>query len=207
MQQAQQNGPIPTGAISKSGGNLQLPPSGPQLPAATSALTPAAATPQATGPAAAAVATPTPATVPQAPGQPPAINPSPDPAKPAVNGSTADAAPVTNFQTTHYGYADDKTPDSETKKGNGAFGKLTPGALALTDSMAKSLGANPGDTIELQDAQGNKHQGTYLDRAPQSNNRVDIYDPSGSEKAGAPFNAVSARKVSSTASKLFPKLS
>ena len=88
--------------------------------------------------------------------------------------------------------------DPETAQGNGKFGKLTPGSLALTDSMAQSIGAKPGDKIELKDAQGATHVGQYLDRAPQPEKRVDIYDPNGSEKKGAPFQAVSARRIPSS---------
>ncbi len=107
---------------------------------------------------------------------------------------------MTGFNTTHFGYKDDPTPDSDTEAGNGKWGKLVDGdSLALNDTMAKMVGAKPGDKIELKDAKGNTRVGTYIDKVPDKDGpgpRLDIYNPTGSEKGGTPFSAVSARKLS-----------
>jgi hypothetical protein len=124
---------------------------------------------------------------------------------------------ITGFQTSHFGNADDPNGDTLTKAGKGAFGPLVAGdSLALKDTTAKMLGVRPGDKIELADNAGNKKVGTYIDRVPEkdpktgkpiSGERIDIYDPTGSEKKGVPFNAISARKMTTTsaAQTLYPK--
>ena len=125
------------------------------------------------------------------------------------------APTVTDFKTSHYGYSDDPTPDSYTKAGKGAFSDLVEGkSLALSDTTAQNLGAKPGDEIELTDANGNKRVGSYDDRVPAKDpktgevlkgNRIDIYDPKGSEKKGEPFLAVSARRLKSAAETIYAK--
>lgn len=110
---------------------------------------------------------------------------------------------VTDFQTTHYGYKDDPYMDSYTAKGEGKFGKLRDSSVALTDSMAKKMGIKPGEEMELKDKAGNIRIGTYDDRAPQKDNRIDLYNPKGSQKAGEPFIAVSARVVRSKAKTMY----
>lgn len=101
-------------------------------------------------------------------------------------------------KTTHYGYKDDPYMDDFTRGGQSASGiALRSGSVAITASMAKKMGLGKpdGSPIELVDANGNKRPGTYDDFAPEKDDRIDIYDPNGSQKKGAPFNAVSARKV------------
>ena len=80
---------------------------------------------------------------------------------------------------------------------NGAFFNLKniPGAVALSDSMAAKLGVKYGDTFQGVDLKGNKRMLTYADRAPESDDRIDYYDPSGSEKGGEPVKFTSARKI------------
>ncbi len=121
--------------------------------------------------------------------------------------------PVTGFNATHYGYPDDKTPDSNSAKGIGAFNdnKLGPNSVAISDDVAKKLGLDTvrgGGTVELKDSKGNSRLVTYDDRAPE-NGRIDLYDPTGSEKKGQPFDAVSAIKVSggknTAANAIYPK--
>lgn len=100
------------------------------------------------------------------------------------------------IKTTHYGYPDDPYMDKYTKAGKGKWGKLAgEESLALTDSMAEKLGVKPGDVIETTDDKGKVRKGVYIDRAPQDDHRIDIYDPSGSEKKGEPYKIVKARKV------------
>lgn len=187
--------------------------------ASTATATPAVAPVASASIAGAAGAAPSPAAAPAA-----SVAPIPETtteqAAPApktqagANGLTVpegeSASTVTGFQTTHYGYPDDETPDENTKAGKGKWGPLVDGdSLALTDSMAQKIGAKPHDKIELKDAKGNTRVGTYIDRAPESDDRVDIYNPKGSKKGGTPFSAISAKKiesrVASTAETLYPK--
>jgi hypothetical protein len=115
---------------------------------------------------------------------------------PSVTGDASDDWQA-NVETTHYAYKDDNTPDRNSKNGIGAFGDnpLTPGAVALSPSMEARMKANPGDVIEMQDAKGDVRRGYFADRTSQkiTNDRVDLYDPHGSEAAGSPFTAVSFR--------------
>ena len=60
--------------------------------------------------------------------------------------------------------------------------------------MAKQIGAKPGDQLKAIDSNGNTHMVSYDDVAPEANNRVDIYDPHGSEKAGEPYQIQSISK-------------
>lgn len=80
---------------------------------------------------------------------------------------------------THYGYPGDSTPDGNSSRGIGAFGyDSTPGSLiagysvALTVSAATLLGVQPGQEFSYQ---GRTFR--YDDVAPESDPRIDIYDP------------------------------
>jgi hypothetical protein len=103
-------------------------------------------------------------------------------------------------ETTHYGYSDDSTPDTNSTNGVGAFGKnpLSPGVVALSPSLEATTGAQPGAVIEMRDENGNKRLGYFGDRTSQklTNDRIDLYDPHGSEANGAPFQASKFRVLS-----------
>lgn len=112
----------------------------------------------------------------------------------------------TPFKTTNYGTADDKTPDSNTKAGVGnAANPLTPNAVALTSTMAQQLQAKPGDVLKLTDTQGQTHYVYYGDTAPESDARIDLYNPNGTE-ANQPYTVVTAANLggASTAPSTFP---
>lgn len=144
---------------------------------------------------------------------------------PAAAAPTAapDAKEVTGgFKTTHFGYPDDENGDAQTKAGNGAFGKFASHnvpkngyGIALTDSMAEKLGVpktaaegGGGEEFDLKTTDGRTLPGIRVDRAPQSNeDRVDIYDPNGSKKAGEPFQIASIRRkgvVRTAANAIYP---
>lgn len=128
---------------------------------------------------------------------------------------TAPGSAVTDFETTHYGNADDPNGDTLTKQGKGAWSDLQEGrSLALNKAAAEQLGVKPGDEIELGDAKGNTRTGRYDDQVPEKDpktgkpingTRIDIYDPKGSEKKGVPFAATTARRVKTAAETLYPK--
>ena len=186
-QAANANAPTPTGSISKPLG-------GANTFSAPTAVSPDLPQPEA--------ATPPPrSTIPPGPGAAAAADKA-APLPGDAPAATTAKGEISDFQTTHYGYPDDKTPDTNTKNKKGAFGPLTVGSLALSDDRAKALGAKPGDTIEIQDTKGNTHQGVYVDRVPIGG-RIDIYDPTGSEAKGEPFKGVKARRIGSTANVLF----
>lgn len=87
-------------------------------------------------------------------------------------------------KTTQFGYANDLTPDrnSNVLRIGNRDNPLTPHAVALTDSMRDAQNALPGDTIETIDSKGNKRFGYFGDRAPESDPRVDFYQPQGFDK-------------------------
>lgn len=68
---------------------------------------------------------------------------------------------------------------------------LTAHAAALTRLMQQQLKATPGDVIELTDGKGHKTDEYFADRAPESDARVDMYQPQGFDKSIPDFqNAV-----------------
>jgi len=108
-------------------------------------------------------------------------------------------------ETTHYGYGDDTTPDRNSRNGIGAFDNpLSSGAVAVSRSLEKKMDLLPGDVIEMSGQNGEKRYGYFADRTSDklTNDRIDLYDPHGSEEKGAPFNAVSYRKVGGGSAKL-----
>lgn len=83
-------------------------------------------------------------------------------------------------QATGYGFKNDPNGDSLTRGGWGfRDNQLTPHAAALSDITAAQTHANPGDVIELVDANGNKKFSYYADRSPQNKPNVDLYEPQG----------------------------
>jgi hypothetical protein len=103
---------------------------------------------------------------------------------------------------THYAYPGDNggTPggkiDSDSARGIGAFpfssapGSLIPGySAALTDSAAAAYGIQPGQQFTITTTGGQTYNLVYADRAPESDQRVDIYDPQGQLPGGNNFSA------------------
>jgi hypothetical protein len=135
---------------------------------------------------------------------PAAVAPAVNPAKVQITPMTKNAPSVTGFETTHYGYADDTTPDSYTREGLGAGGPLRPGDVAITKSLAARFGLNVnardknndfGKQLDLINSAGHSIRVRVQDLAPEDDDRIDIYDPAGSEAGGVPFNATQARLV------------
>lgn len=102
----------------------------------------------------------------------------------------ANAAPGTIL--THYAYPGDSTPDSLSAQGIGAFNS-TPGSLvalqsaALTTSAAQQYGVSPGQSFSITSG-GQTYNLVYADHAPESDSRVDIYDPNGVLPGGNNFS-------------------
>jgi hypothetical protein len=95
---------------------------------------------------------------------------------------TADTNPGMRMRVTQYGYSDDPYMDSNTLKGLGIQNRrLEPGvSMALTRSAAKALGVKPGDWVKIEyKGKGGTQIRRYDDRAPQADQRVDLYNPSG----------------------------
>ena len=117
--------------------------------------------------------------------------------------------PHDSIRSTSYGYANDKTPDSNSAAGIGAFvsdeeaariksgentpNKLAPGDMAVSKDMRRSLaaaGVKPGQTFTVHYADGTTHTGRYMDHTADSITsddgttknivgRFDVYSPDG----------------------------
>jgi len=95
---------------------------------------------------------------------------------------TKDTNPGIRMKTTQYGYEKKGQPgyDSNSAAGRGKWHKLEPGvSAALTDSAAEKLGVQPGDWVKVTYPNGGTQIRRYDDRAPQKENRVDLYNPRG----------------------------
>ncbi len=95
---------------------------------------------------------------------------------------TKDTDPGQTMKTTQYGYEKKGQPgyDSNSAAGRGKWHKLEPGvSAALTDSAAEKLGVKPGDWVKVTYPNGGTQIRRYDDRAPQKENRVDLYNPRG----------------------------
>jgi hypothetical protein len=101
---------------------------------------------------------------------------------------------------THYAYPGDNggTPggkiDSNSARGIGAFEwDSAPGSLipmysaALTASAAQQYGLSPGQSFSITSG-GQTYKLLYADVAPESDSRIDIYDPSGTLPGGNSFS-------------------
>ena len=108
----------------------------------------------------------------------PQTTPQP-PAKPAKTPSTAPIGQtIDGYQFTHYGYPGDSTPDSNSMAGIGdRANKLVPNAsVALTQSARERLfGVSGKSTGKRFIAAGVEFEDD--DSAPQSDLRIDVYDP------------------------------
>jgi hypothetical protein len=85
---------------------------------------------------------------------------------------------------TAYGYPGDLTPDTASSNGQGAFpfssapGSLIPGySAALTASAAAAYNVSPGQSFSATTTTGQTYNLVYADVAPESDQRIDIYDP------------------------------
>ena len=104
--------------------------------------------------------------------------------------------PTTGAILTHYAYPGDSTPDSQSAQGSGAFPFSTaPGSLipmysaALTDAAAAQYHVTPGQSFTVSTSTGATYNLVYADRAPESDVRVDIYDPNNALGNGNNFSA------------------
>jgi hypothetical protein len=103
------------------------------------------------------------------------------------------------IKTSAFGYPDDPTPDSNSRKGVAAFTtkkdadgsrnsptRLVPGDIAVSPDVEKKLisaGVKPRDTITVKLADGTEHKGRWMDRtADYLTGRIDIYSPNGVPK-------------------------
>lgn len=84
---------------------------------------------------------------------------------------------------TAYGYVGDTSPDGNSSNGIGnhdnqltAFNG-TSGDAALTAAAAQEYGVSVGQTFTVTGANGQTYTLTYEDTAPESDARIDIYDP------------------------------
>jgi hypothetical protein len=96
---------------------------------------------------------------------------------------------------THYAYPGDSTPDSNSSRGIGAFpfsstpGSLIPGySAALTASAAAAYNIQPGQSFSITTTSGQTYNLEYSDVAPESGQRIDIYDPNGVLPGGNAFS-------------------
>lgn len=87
---------------------------------------------------------------------------------------------------TQYGYPNDPYSDSETRKGNGAYRRLSEGeSMAITDSALSALGltrqhVRRNETwVDIRLKGGGMLQRRIDDRAPQGEYRADLYMPGG----------------------------
>lgn len=81
---------------------------------------------------------------------------------------------------TQYGYASDPYMDSETKKGHGAYHNLEKGiSCALTDSAKTAIGATKRCWVRISFPSGGSIVRRYDDRAPEHDDRCDLYQPAG----------------------------
>ncbi|SKA85056.1 hypothetical protein SAMN02745166_01092 [Prosthecobacter debontii] len=137
-------------------------------------------------------------------------------------GGQGAGAPGANSigKATRYGYANDSTPDSNSRAGIGAWvspqeqarikaGEDTPnrlrsGDLALSPDVERAMrmaGIKPGQTLALQYADGSEHVGRWMDRTATSyqgkalTGRFDIYDPDGSHAARDGHPVVSFKRA------------
>ena len=93
--------------------------------------------------------------------------------------------PANGVKITHYGYANDPTPDSKSSQGIGAFPPYdTPHSLvplqsaALSPDVVNQYGLAPGQSFNVTLANGQTMSLVYADNtASDLTGRVDIYDP------------------------------
>lgn len=94
-----------------------------------------------------------------------------------------------SMQLTQYGYPNDPYGDSDTRAGRGAYHPLARDrSIALTDSGLRALGLTPGlarhgnQWVDIHLRGGGVLHRRIDDRAPESNRRVDVYQPGGFDR-------------------------
>jgi hypothetical protein len=117
---------------------------------------------------------------------------------PTTEGDTSGGytmQPLSGVTLTHYAYAGDSTPDPGSAQGEGAFSwDSAPGSLvpmysaALTASAAKQYNVQPGQSFTVTTTGGQTYNLVYADTAPESDARVDIYDPNNALGGGNNFS-------------------
>ena len=108
-------------------------------------------------------------------------------------GSQGLAQNATGVLLTHYAYPGDSTPDSDSAAGRGKFSPATGSLIpmysaALTDAAAAAYHVTPGQSFTITTSTGQTYNLLYADRAPENDNRVDIYDPNNSLGGGNDFS-------------------
>jgi hypothetical protein len=95
-----------------------------------------------------------------------------------------------NMKLTQYGYPNDPYTDSQTRKGNGAYGKLHADAsVAMTDSGLAALGLSRAQVrksdhwVDIRVKGGGTLHRRIDDRAPQRDLRADLYQPRGFDRS------------------------
>lgn len=91
-----------------------------------------------------------------------------------------------NMKLTQYGYPNDPYSDSETRKGHGAYRNLDGDhSMAITDSGLRALGLSRSGVrstptwVDIKLRGGGVLTKRIDDRAPQGENRADLYMPRG----------------------------
>ena len=125
------------------------------------------------------------------------VNQIKTPAAPAniADGFSPQAQPLNGVTLTHYAYPGDSTPDSNSAQGIGAFpfssapGSLIPDySAALTASAAQAYNISPGQQFSVVTSSGQTLNLLYADVAPESDQRVDVYDPANVLGGGNDFS-------------------
>ena len=106
-----------------------------------------------------------------------------------------------NMRLTQYGYPGDPYSDSETRKGHGAYHSLVGGeSVALTDSGLRALGLSRAEVrrehpwVDIRLRGGGTLERRIDDRAPESNRRVDLYQPGGFDRRLPDYADVTLRR-------------
>lgn len=87
------------------------------------------------------------------------------------------------IKTTQYGYPNDEDGDTLTKEGWGCWGnKLTAAGCALTKSAENLLGATKLCWLKITYSTGVILYRQWQDRAPEADDRLDLYQPQGFDK-------------------------
>ena len=112
------------------------------------------------------------------------------------NGPFGSATSSSGTLLTHYAYPGDSTPDPYSGNGignhdNQLVAYQMPGQVAsaaLTTSAASYYGVSLGQTFSVTSGSGTIYNLRYEDTAPESDMRVDIYDPNGLLPGGNNFS-------------------
>lgn len=92
---------------------------------------------------------------------------------------------------TQYGYSNDPDGDTLTREGWGCWGnKLDANGCALTKSAEDAIGALKLCWLEITFTNGVVMQRQWQDRAPESDPRLDLYQPQGFDRTLPDFGTV-----------------